>query len=152
MAYPQLKPDHIRGGRLYSIAGAGKDYFVGTGSETSREYGHRGADIAMIRRSVFTFCPAGFGRWSFRFVQALHYGSIPVLLSDAYVLPYQESIPWEELVIRVPERSLDSVPEILLSMRSERVRAMQAALIRWRTSFSERGVQQLILESLAKRV
>lgn len=47
----------------------------------------------ILARSVFALCPRGYGRSSFRIAEAIHYGAIPVYVSDEFVLPYNKSIP-----------------------------------------------------------
>lgn len=42
----------------------------------------------ILSESVFTLCPRGYGKSSFRIQEALQYGSIPVYISDEFVLPY----------------------------------------------------------------
>ncbi len=152
MAYQDLPPDHIRGERLLEIAGRGQDWFVGSAPEARKRYGKvHGSDIGMLRRARFTLCPAGYGRWSFRFFQALVYGSIPVLLADGYRLPFSERIPWQELAIVHPESKLADVDEMLRNMPQETIQRFQVALEANRHHFLEPGALRLIEESLETR-
>jgi hypothetical protein len=150
MSYPQLPPNHIRGGRLERLRGQSVDSFVGEATEARRLYGRLGGDEEMMRRSVFTLCPAGFGRWTFRFVQSLTFGSIPVLLSDNYVLPFASEIPWDDIVVRIPENQLEQVPKLLRNISAQEIRKRQDAMYENRHLFSERGVFDLILRKLEK--
>jgi hypothetical protein len=129
LAYPQLPSDHIRGGRLRAIAAVTDDSFVGTADQARDRYGaRRGSDVAMIARSTFTLCPAGFGRWTFRFGQALSFGSIPVLLADGYELPHRDFIDWNSFVIRVEESRVLEVPDLLRSISADEITARRASL------------------------
>jgi hypothetical protein len=42
----------------------------------------------ILARSVFALCPRGYGKSSFRIVEAIDYNAIPVYVSDTFVLPY----------------------------------------------------------------
>jgi hypothetical protein len=43
----------------------------------------------ILARSVFALCPRGYGKSSFRIQEAIHYGAIPVYISDEWVIPYE---------------------------------------------------------------
>ena len=57
----------------------------------------------IIMSSVFTFCPRGIGLSSYRFFETMRLGSIPVLFADQVVLPYEDEINYNEMIIRIPE-------------------------------------------------
>lgn len=42
----------------------------------------------VLSRSVFALCPRGYGKSSFRIMEAIHYGAIPVYVSDEFINPY----------------------------------------------------------------
>jgi hypothetical protein len=41
-----------------------------------------------MSQSIFTLAPRGFGANSFRIAEAMQYGSIPVYISDEFILPF----------------------------------------------------------------
>lgn len=47
----------------------------------------------ILARSVFALCPRGYGKSSFRIVEAIQYGAIPVYISDQFVIPYNSEFP-----------------------------------------------------------
>lgn len=47
----------------------------------------------LMARSKFTLCPRGYGKSSFRIMEAIHYGSIPVYISDEFITPYNYIFP-----------------------------------------------------------
>ena len=152
MSYPQLPPEHIRGGRLRTIAGAGEDHFVGSADDARERYGWGGSDRNILRRSVFAICPGGFGRWTFRLAQAVYYGAIPVVVSDGYVKPYGHHIAWDEFSLTVPEAELKTIPERLRSMPDSQVQSLQQALGEHRQSMLEAGALSLLDADLADLV
>ena len=151
ISYPELAESHIRGGALRPLVGRGRDYFVGSPAEAEAAYGPAGDYVPLMSRSRFTLCPAGYGRWSFRLVQAVLTGSLPVLLADGYELPFAKRIPWDSFLVRVAERDVAAVPDMLRAMPDEeyrrRVEAMRAA----RPLFTASGVLDMIEAELRAR-
>jgi hypothetical protein len=67
---------------------AGKEgYYVTMKKHTMQEY------CKILARSVFALCPRGYGKTSFRIAEAIHYGAIPVYVSDEFVIPYHYELP-----------------------------------------------------------
>jgi hypothetical protein len=65
----------------------------------------------MLAASQFVLCPRGAGLGSIRFFEAMAAGVAPVLISDGYVLP--PGPDWDSFLIRVPERAISKLPELL---------------------------------------
>ena len=53
---------------------------------------------------------AGFGYHSFRLTEVMGGGSIPVILIDNYVLPFEGLLDWSSFSIRLPEHQLTNLP------------------------------------------
>ena len=66
-----------------------------------------------IAASHFVLCPRGAGTGSIRLFEVMKAGVAPVLLADKYPLP--PGIPWNDFLIRIPERDLHRIPEMLES-------------------------------------
>lgn len=47
----------------------------------------------IISESWFTLCPRGYGANSFRICEAMQYGSIPVYISDEFIVPFNNDFP-----------------------------------------------------------
>jgi hypothetical protein len=151
--YAELPPQHIRGGRLKSIEGVTLDSFVGTLEDARNRYGPlRGSDAGMLRRSVFTLCPAGFGRWSFRFVQAAMFGSIPVLLSDGYVKPMARYIDWDRCCLTLPESDVAKVPALLRAMPRDEISRYQNKLRNTAAKLTARAMHDMLAKELSGRL
>ena len=73
--------------------------------------------------SKFSLCPSGSGPNSIRFWESLAYGSIPVLLADTLELPKHEL--WEDAIIKVEEKNLEMVPDILSKISPEKEKEMR---------------------------
>ena len=59
--------------------------------------------VKNIRESHFTMCSRGAGNWSARFYQVLSLGRIPVVVQADMVLPWEEHIPWQDIIVLCPQ-------------------------------------------------
>lgn len=64
-----------------------------------------------LAASHFVLCPRGAGTGSIRFFEVMSAGIAPVLISDDYLLP--PHVPWDTFLIRVPEKDIARLPELL---------------------------------------
>jgi hypothetical protein len=154
--YESVPEDHIRGvgnrhvwERLGSTAAP--DAFVGTLAAARVRFGKEVTLRTLPARSRFTLCPAGWSRWSYRLVEAIDAGSIPVILSDYYIRPSSELLDWDAFSLHLPEEALPEIDGILRSLRPERVRSMEESLTRARASFGPRGLAERIVYALSRR-
>lgn len=86
----------------------------------------------LLQNSTFCLVPRGRRLGSFRFLEALQAGCIPVLLSNSWVLPFQSKIDWSQAVVWADERLLLQVPDILRSISPSKVFALrQQSQIIW---------------------
>jgi len=64
-----------------------------------------------IASSRFVLCPRGAGSGSIRLFEVMQAGVAPVLISDDYLLPAH--VPWDTFLIRIAERDIARLPELL---------------------------------------
>lgn len=103
---------------------------------------------SILSRSVFTFCPRGFGPTSFRIQEALQYGSIPVYISDEFVIPH--NIPFEEYGVLIEPGEVKNLHKVLTSIPADEVRRKQEAIPHiYQTYFTYEGNQKAIQKSIA---
>jgi len=88
-----------------------KWHFYGTDQNEKKEYQN------VLARSRFSLCPRGTGASTVRFWESLQAGAIPILISDAMVLP--DFIDWDGCIVRVPELKVHTIPELLASISKE---------------------------------
>ncbi|XP_024537844.1 probable glycosyltransferase At5g20260, partial [Selaginella moellendorffii] len=57
-------------------------------------------------RSKFCICPGGSQVNSARIVDSIHYGCVPVILSDHYDLPFNDVLDWKRFALLLRERDV----------------------------------------------
>jgi hypothetical protein len=65
--------------------------------------------IELIQSSVFALSPEGFVPWSTRIYDAIQIGSIPTILADNIVLPFERFIDWASFSTKI---NVNKIPNI----------------------------------------
>lgn len=101
----------------------------------------------ILSKSVFTLCPRGFGETSFRIQESLQYGSIPVYISDKFILPH--NINFNEYGVLISSRDINNIESILRGFSEEDIRRKQEAGRRiYQEYFTYEGCKRLILQNI----
>ncbi|XP_076327319.1 exostosin-1a-like [Tachypleus tridentatus] len=101
----------------------------------------------LMENATFCLVPRGRRLGSFRFLEALQVGCVPVLLSNGWELPFGEVIDWSKASIWADERLLLQVPDIIRSIRKTRVHALrQHTRIIWDNYFS--SMEKIVMTTL----
>jgi hypothetical protein len=92
-----------------------------------------------IRGNAYTLCVRGGGNFSTRLYETLCLGRIPVLVDSGAALPWEGRVPWDELVVVVPEAALDELADRVVAHHAERdEEAFAAAQVACRELWRER--------------
>eukprot|EP01038_Epipyxis_sp_PR26KG_P005349 gene5349-7421_t len=83
----------------------------------------------------FCLCIRGTAGWSFRVVDVIYGGCIPVFLSDMTYYPYYDVLDYSKFSVFIEEDSIDHIEQILLSISDSMMTNMQTNLIRVRKAF-----------------
>lgn len=67
----------------------------------------------LLDRSVFSFVPRGDALFSYRLLEVMARGSIPVILSDGWVLPFDRTVDWPSLSVSVHHEAVGQIPALL---------------------------------------
>ena len=68
----------------------------------------------MLRDSKFALLPRADGyALSYRMIESMNLGCIPVVISDGYVLPFSPELDYGKFSIRIPEKDADDLIDIL---------------------------------------
>jgi len=116
---------------------------VESGAVLRGPYWDRYAEIA--RESAFILCPRGFGPGSMRLFEAMAMGRAPVILSDAWVPP--DGPAWDRFALRVPERRVAELPEILREAAPRAGEMGRLARGAWEDWFSEEVTFHRLVET-----
>jgi hypothetical protein len=65
----------------------------------------------IISQSMFGLCPRGYGLNSFRIVECMQYGTIPVYISDEFIEPF--GIDFNEYGVKIEKKDAHRIDEIL---------------------------------------
>ena len=86
--------------------------------------------VALMKKSVFALVPRGDCLFSYRLLEAISYGCVPVILADGWVLPFDRSIDWPSMSVTIPESEIPSLPQRLQRFGPKRLADMQMSLRR----------------------
>lgn len=133
----------IRAEMIKSLQWKRPPYYLQTSKHELQDY------CRAIYESIFTLCPRGFGPTSFRIQEALQYGSIPVYISDEWVIPH--NIPFTDYGVLIDAADAHRVHDILTSIPAEEIVRKQAAIPEiYNKYFTYEGCQKLIQEEVAR--
>lgn len=107
----------------------------------------QGTDFAQtMAESKYMLCPRGIGTSSYRLFETLEAGRAPVIISNQWVpTPH---IDWD-FAVRVDERDVKSIPELLRSIADEADERGEAARAAWESAYAPNVLFDTLGESLA---
>lgn len=105
------------------VKGVGINRYIGKidaiNSKTDAEYEQ------LLSNSNFAFVPRGDALFSYRLVEVMSFGCIPIILSDGWVLPFDRIVPWEEFSLRVHADAIPHLPQILATFTRDDILSRQ---------------------------
>ncbi|XP_065566726.1 exostosin-1-like isoform X2 [Artemia franciscana] len=102
----------------------------------NKEYERYDYDV-LIQNSSYCLVPRGRRLGSFRFVEVIQFGCIPVILSNGWKLPFFEVIDWTKAAITGDERLLFQAPDLVRSISPLQAFNMrQTSQLLWHIYFS----------------
>lgn len=116
-------------------------YYISTSFHPIEEF------CSILSKSVFTLCPRGFGLTSFRICEALEQQSIPVYISDEFIIPGHKE--FNEYGVLIHSDQINEIDDILKSISVDQIISKQEAGKRiYEEMFTFAGCRQLILDNL----
>ncbi|NJL73912.1 MAG: exostosin family protein [Saprospiraceae bacterium] len=100
---------------------------------------------SIVANSIFTLCPRGVNVSSYRICEALRYGSIPVYISDDFILPEN----FEDYGIAIHSDNLKGLHDLLVSISSKEInRLIENGKRYYQKLFTYEGLNNWIYEKL----
>lgn len=101
----------------------------------------------LMARSVFSLAPRGYGQSSFRICEALQFGSIPVYISDHWIVP--GNIDFNTYGVLVHNDEVRNLDKILKGFTPEQIRQKQEAGKEiYKQLYTFEGCRKLILDNI----
>ena len=105
--------------------------------------------IYTTQRSIFSLCPRGYGKQSFRFYEVMQLGSIPVFIYNPEWFPFKKYIDWSEFAVCIHE---DEIPNLKSKLESYSEKDIENMLKRGKEVYNEyftmEGMSKTILRYL----
>jgi len=122
-------------------------------SEDNEEY-ENWDYLTLLNNSTFCLVPRGRRLGSFRFLETLQAGCVPVILSNGWQLPFGEVIDWAAASVSIDERLLLQVPEILRTIPQPQIfKVRQQTQVIWDMYLSSvRKIVMTTLEIIRQRI
>ncbi|OQU84521.1 hypothetical protein SORBI_3004G070100 [Sorghum bicolor] len=86
-------------------------------------------------RTKFCICPGGSQVNSARISDSIHYGCVPVILSDYYDLPFNDALDWRKFAVILRERDVYQLKNILKSISQEEFVSLHKSLVQVQKHF-----------------
>jgi hypothetical protein len=102
----------------------------------------------ILADSAFVLCPRGVGASSIRLFETMRAGRVPVVISDQWMPP--SGIPWDEFIVRIREKELETIPEHLESLEGRARDMGRLARQQWELNFSESRIFNWMVEQIAE--
>jgi hypothetical protein len=87
--------------------------------ETTAAAEQRRRFLANLYGHHYVICASGYGNYSYRFYEALAAGRIPVFIDSDCVLPFEELVPWRELVVWVEASEVHRTADRILAFHQQ---------------------------------
>jgi len=100
----------------------------------------------IMAQSTFTLCPRGYGLTSFRIVEALQQGSIPVYISDKFIIPHNKD--FQDYGVLIGSNDISRIDEILSAITPEEIqRKRELGRLAYNTIFNWEWNKQMIYKN-----
>jgi len=105
--------------------------------------------LNITSRSIFSLCPRGYGRSSFRLYEVMQLGSIPVFVYDDKWIPFEDDINWDDFCVLIHSDNISDIDNILSSYSEDKIKQMQSNLYKyWKENFTMESIFKKIIERI----
>jgi hypothetical protein len=135
---------------MYSLLNNNPKYYLKVGQwspSISDENLQNFLDITS--RSIFSLCPRGYGKSSFRLYEVMQLGSIPVFIYDQKWIPFEDEIDWNEFCVLIDAKNIQNIDTILSGYTPDRIKQMQDNLYNyWVDNFTMKSIFKKIIKRI----
>lgn len=75
----------------------------------------------LLKNSIFAFVPRGDANFSYRLLEVMSFGCIPVILSDGWVLPFDRVLHWNTFSLSFSSDAIPMIPDVLGSLSDDEI-------------------------------
>ncbi|EPS72202.1 exostosin family protein [Genlisea aurea] len=86
-------------------------------------------------RNKFCICPGGSQVNSARITDSIHYGCVPVIVSDYYDLPFNDVLNWRRFAVVVKEKDVYQLKQILKNITQQQFVSLHGSLVKVQKHF-----------------
>jgi len=127
--------------RMLKVLADDSRYFVSSKKVDIKEY------CRTMQSSTFALCPRGYGRSSFRIAEALQWGTIPVYISDEFIIPFNKD--FNEYGVQIHANQIDNLDKILSDIPlCDVVKKREAGKQAYKEIYSFEGCYQTLMKML----
>ncbi len=84
----------------------------------------------LLDNSRFGIVARGDALFSYRLLETISRGAIPIIISDGWVLPFDRTINWDNCSLRFHQEAIEDIPFIVEKMEEKRLIELQEKSIR----------------------
>jgi len=107
--------------------------------------------LQLLEQSMFALVPRGDALFSYRLLEVMSFGCIPIILSDGWILPFDRIIRWDSFAYTIHADALDASMKFLMSVSDEEMLLRQARVLSvYRDHFADLKtiISTLMLEAI----
>ena len=103
----------------------------------------------LLSNSTFALCPRGVGSGSYRLLESLQYGCVPVYISDVFSLPFPKDIDWKGCVIMIKPQDL---PTLYTKLQKMNPKLLHAYKIKGKKAYEKYLTMEKTCENMLKYI
>lgn len=81
--------------------------------------------VNLLNDSTFTLVPRGDSPYVYRLMEAMKFGSIPIIISDNWALPFSEILDYRDFSLRVKEDEWQTIPNRIKTLDDWQIKRLQ---------------------------
>ncbi len=101
----------------------------------------------LLDNSIFGIVAKGDALFSYRLLETISRGAIPLVVSDGWVLPFDRTIDWNKCSLRFHQEAIDSIPYVVNNLEEDVILRMQENSIKNYNNFFKdiRSIMQTMI-------